>query len=104
MLNKMTLKDSIENAIKGAMTNALLETFNITEDISATAMADRFGAAACKCADSIADAIDSYIREASVLIPTGTTIPTAPGLISPAGPVTGSIVTLGPVFINDVIN
>ena len=103
MLDKETLKNSIETAIKTAMTNALLETFKFKDTVTPESMAKLFGEAAGKCADTIATAIEVYIKDASLLIPVGTTIPAAPGLISPSGPVVGSLVSLGPVIIDNVI-
>ena len=104
MLNTELLKNQIETSVREAMTKAMLESFNWQgKSTTPEALAEKFGKYAGECADGIASAVESYLKSVTILLPSGTIIPTAPGLICPMGPVTGSLVTFGPVIIENSI-
>jgi len=105
MLNKVALKTSIQLAIETAMMNAFQKALatgaKATKDNNITPMqvAKDFADEAKKCADGIANAIEIYVKSATIMIPMGTTFTSLPTLVSPTGPVTGALTLASPTML-----
>ena len=114
MLNKIELQAKIELAIYNAMKSALIEMGNemkrIAEgskdgsDFSVDSAIEKFASEAKNCSSDIANAIDSYVKSARVTMNLGTIITPMPTLVSPAGPVTGTITLAAPTFLDGAIS
>ena len=104
MLVKAPMKSSIENAIESAMKEAYKAALDASknedhENFSIDNVADKFAAKAKKCASDIADAIETYIKGAQLMIPSGMSFVPAPTLISPMGPCSGTITFTAPFAV-----
>lgn len=114
MLVKQTLEDKIERAIHDAMKNAIdgmnktmIKSVNNNgdgSDFSMNKAVDVFADESKKCAKDIADAIDEYIKSATIILNVNSQpIAIAPTLMSPTGPVTGSITLMSPATLSITI-
>ena len=110
MLNSTRLKIDIENALEKSFKEAFKETFNRVKDagqknkiVTNEQLSQVFAEEAKKCAGDIAKAIESYIKSAQIMIPSGTSFVPAPSLISPVGPCSGTITFTAPLFIQNCI-
>ena len=116
MLVKETLQKQIEVAMYNAMKNALIEMGKAMQDAANGSVDDngnssfspdvaieKFANEAKKCSVDIANAIDSYIKSATITINMGTVITPIPTLVSPAGPVTGVITLATPTVLTNSI-
>lgn len=114
MLVKDKLEKSISDALEKAMKEAFAATFEIDSsddkevqsalDKAKDKISEKFAEKAKSCAGDIATAIDEYIKSAQITIGAGTNIIPGVGLVSPAGPVTGAIVTASPTILTDSIS
>ena len=115
MLVKQTLEKKIELAIHDAMKSAMIEmnkamknTVNASgdgSDYSVDNAIDVFSNKAQECAKDIASAIDEYIKSATITLNVGTLITPTPGLlVSPTGPVTGTITLATPTTLQNSIS
>ena len=110
MLIKESLSLQISQAIFNAMKSAYIEALNTSKnqssdnfniDMVASAFADK----AKECSKDIASAIDSYIKSAVITLPLGTTMTPIPSsLISPAGPITGTLTLGAPTMLFNAIS
>lgn len=116
MLVKQNLQSSIENAIYAAMKSAMTEMLNATtgcvdsngniiKQYNANELIETFANKAKGCAGDITNAIDSYIKSATVTLNAGTIMTPLPtGLVSPTGPVTGVITLAVPTVLMSSIS
>ncbi len=110
MLVKTILEKQIESALEKAMKEAYLAALAAVQDTTdkksttQNKIASDFAAKAKTCASDIASAIDSYIKSAQITLTPGTTMVPMPTLISPVGPVTGTLTLAAPVVLMNTIS
>lgn len=110
MLVKAVLEQKISMALESAMSDALskaLEVANNTDQnrgVSPSDVARAFAESAKSCAGDIAEAIDEYIKSATITLNAGTLMTPLLGLMSPVGPVTGVITLASPTTLTDAIS
>lgn len=110
MLVKEKFEAQLETIFKEAMTDAIINSINTIRRssdsayISDSQVAEVFSNEFKTCAHKLADAIDSYIRSATITMNMGTTIIPMPTLTCSAGPVSGSITLASPTTLLNSIS
>ena len=108
MLNKSLLKNEIEKAVATALQDAFAAVLDISrnqesDNFNNGDVAKKFANEAKKCAGDIADAIEKFIKSATLILPSGTTLYPSPALVSPAGPCSGAIILTAPVKVEKTL-
>jgi len=109
MLVKTKLEKAIKDALKSytdAVSDVLDKVGSTDENksVSINDIAKIFKDASNDCASAIADAVDEYIKSATITLNVGTLMTPMPGLVSPVGPVTGVITLAAPTTLTDAIS
>jgi histone H3/H4 len=108
MLVKVKLEKAIADALQN-YTDAISDVLNNVSDasenktVTANDVANVFKKASKDCASAIADAVDEYIKSATITMNMGTIITPGTGLVSPTGPVQGTIILAAPTTLMNAI-
>ena len=110
MLNTLGLKEQISNIFGDIMSKAFVSALDAIESadpntkISKDTIAKAFAKSVQEGAGDLAQAIEDYLRSATITLGTGTIITPGPGLVSAAGPVTGVVTLMVPTTLTEAIS